>query len=494
MSGANIFDRLEEVSRTHSGHSKSPADIHSALDLIRQLGRSQERIQNLAAGSASPALPPAPTDIEDHRSVHAVMLPRMAHREIFPGNIRFVDGHEIAPEVIFMTGPMSGARLKASIDPLSLAVRPIIDLGGKENPVADFTLNNFSPFALNEVLQKCDAINVRLSQILPQGATAFDPEFALLARLHSRSGSLTPRYHPEDRAAIHYPEEILLGPIRPLAEKLIRSGFLEARFFDRIHICPACHSARLNVREECRNCRSADIEELNIIHHYKCGHQAPESDFSRNGDLICPKCSRTLNHFSVDYDKPGSVMACRACGHNSNSSTVGFTCFDCGAHHDSEHMQTRTYSSYLLTEEGQVALWSGLAGAAAAQETELQRFTNEARELAAARTIDGKPFCLMRISCNKKEEIIAREGVRAFENSCRLFSRALHEIMRKEHRIFEHEYSFYILLSNVSAAETRKGTAYIKKEATRHLRLDLGIVIEVLDADEAINCLEREAS
>ncbi|HHK74780.1 MAG TPA: hypothetical protein ENJ57_06410, partial [Rhizobiales bacterium] len=342
MSGANIFDRLEEVSRTHTGHSKSPADIHSALDLIRQLGRSQERIQNLAAGSAGPALPPAPTDIEDHRSVHAVMLPRMAHREIFPGNIRFVDGHEIAPEVIFMTGPMSGARLKASIDPLSLAVRPIIDLGGKENPVADFTLNNFSPFALNEVLQKCDAINVRLSQILPQGATAFDPEFALLARLHSRSGSLTPRYHPEDRAAIHYPEEILLGPIRPLAEKLIRCGFLEARFFDRIHICPACHSARLNVREECRNCRSADIEELNIIHHYKCGHQAPESDFSRNGDLICPKCSRTLNHFSVDYDKPGSVMACRACGHNSNSSTVGFTCFDCGAHHDSEHMQTRT--------------------------------------------------------------------------------------------------------------------------------------------------------
>ncbi len=490
MNNANIFDRLAALSETRPAHAQPPANIHSALELIRRLGHAETTVPDAGEDSTSWVAAGVATNPDTHRIIRAVMLPHMAHEEAFPRNIRFIDGREIAPDVIFLAEPMNSVRMKNAIDPLSLAVRPIIDLTQMKNPVADFTLSSFSPFSLNEILQKCDAINIRLSQILPQGNSEYDPEFALLARLYARSGSLTPRYNPENKAAIHYPEEWLLGPIQPMAEKLIRCGFLEARFFDKIHTCPACHSARLNVREECRKCRSADIEELNIIHHYKCGHQAPESDFAQGEELVCPKCSRILSHFSVDYDKPGSMMVCRACGYSSSSSTVGFTCFDCGARHDTEQMQTRTYSSYLLTEEGQVALWSGLVGASSRHESELHRFTSEAQELAASEAIGGKPFCMMRITCRNKDEIIARQGIRALERSCQLFSRALREIMRKEHRILEHNHVFYILLSNVSADETRKGTAYIRREATRHLRLDLGIRIDVLEAAEAIGCLE----
>ena len=51
----------------------------------------------------------------------------------------------------------------------------------------------------------------------------------------------------------------------------------------------------------------------NWIHHFRCSHQAVETEFQAGPHLVCPKCSQHLRHYGSDYDKPGAVFACQGC-------------------------------------------------------------------------------------------------------------------------------------------------------------------------------------
>jgi DNA-directed RNA polymerase subunit RPC12/RpoP len=56
-----------------------------------------------------------------------------------------------------------------------------------------------------------------------------------------------------------------------------------------------------------------------------------------------------LLHFSVDYDQPGTIIACAQCGHASGESRIGYRCLDCGQKGDAERLEMLDVSSYALT-------------------------------------------------------------------------------------------------------------------------------------------------
>src|SRR5262249_32408184 len=61
---------------------------------------------------------------------------------------------------------------------------------------------------------------------------------------------------------------------------LARRNYLEARFFERVSLCPKCDSHHLNVREVCPGCRRAHLTNDGLLHHFRCGYVGIPSEFS----------------------------------------------------------------------------------------------------------------------------------------------------------------------------------------------------------------------
>ncbi|WP_139219076.1 hypothetical protein [Bosea sp. CRIB-10] len=181
----------------------------------------------------------------------------------------------------------------------------------------------------------------------------------LLAYLVVRDAPLKPSYDPG------LPEVVGYGvagsrfghTIVADAAHLSDLGYLQARFFDRTNTCPSCSSARLLLREECSACRGGRVKDEAIIHHLRCAYQAAESRFERGADLVCPKCRQQLNHFSVDYDKPGMALVCGDCGHMTGEPAIGFRCIDCGMKDDAERLIARDVNAYELKHQGRTAVY-----------------------------------------------------------------------------------------------------------------------------------------
>jgi GGDEF domain-containing protein len=100
------------------------------------------------------------------------------------------------------------------------------------------------------------------------------------------------------------------------------------------------------------------VEET-LVHHYRCGCQEPESHFAQGQLLICPKCRRALHHLGVDYNKPGKIVVCRACGAVNSDPIIHFVCLDCATVTPAEGAASTDWYHYDLTDEGMCALRDG---------------------------------------------------------------------------------------------------------------------------------------
>ncbi len=95
------------------------------------------------------------------------------------------------------------------------------------------------------------------------------------------------------------------------------------------HVCPECYEKSLIYHETCPKCSSIDISEHNMIHHFRCANIAPEKEYMKGGQLICPKCARELKHIGVDYDRPTTSYHCNSCSINFSESRVICECENC---------------------------------------------------------------------------------------------------------------------------------------------------------------------
>jgi hypothetical protein len=142
---------------------------------------------------------------------------------------------------------------------------------------------------------------------------------------------------------------------------LAKRHYLEARFFDRVSLCPKCGSHHLNVREVCPTCRRAHLTSEGLLHHFRCGYVGIPAEFLPvdEGGYRCPKCNGTMRHPGTQYDRLGKAFVCRGCGVISENPPVEAVCLACGVRVPAENLVSTVVFSYVLTSRGATAVRSG---------------------------------------------------------------------------------------------------------------------------------------
>jgi hypothetical protein len=181
----------------------------------------------------------------------------------------------------------------------------------------------------------------------------------LLRRIADSGGKMSPVAEPQAKHGYQYVAPG--GDVENDLAVLARQNYLEARFFDRVSLCPKCDSHHLNVREICASCHSAHLASEGLFHHFRCGYVgippefAPEAD----GGYRCPKCNHTMHHLGTEYDRLGKAFLCRGCGVVSESPPIEAVCLSCGARTPSENLVSTVAFNYLITSRGAEAVRRG---------------------------------------------------------------------------------------------------------------------------------------
>jgi hypothetical protein len=396
------------------------------------------------------------------------------------------------PDAIVLTD-LNSAQLIAGRLPAGLAaILPVVDAsrrqshGGRANRQrADLHIAAPSRAGFGDALEMLVPIIERVRSLPATVLSSDDPRLMLLARLVVRDRGIEPRRDPKARETIVYADESSVPGVVRHAEDLVALGLLHKEFFDMLITCPRCDSGRLCVRERCSACRSTNLVEESIFHHLRCAYQAPEHEFRNGRTFTCPKCRSHLEHFSVDYDRPGSLSVCRACGHASGETSVGFLCLDCEAESDSADMGSRTIHRYEVSEAGHECLRSGAALPApgAQEDSAIYRIRN----FVARQTAANEPCCILRVQL---EEPPGRSAGRSYLQTCELFASSMREAFTSETEIVESTPRFFALLANDDKAEVESALPEIRTALEQYLSSPPKIHYSVHAPDEIQHLLD----
>jgi CheY-like chemotaxis protein/ribosomal protein L40E len=386
---------------------------------------------------------------------------------------------------ILVKDPVSVEELGAIWRAKALYTLPLVDATGTLGCIADIDASKLTArdtTFLDQVLGKAHDRRLKLHRDL---RFSEDLGEQLIGRLFVMDRPLLPTYDPHSKWQVTYNVPLTTAVIMREAEALCEHGFLRREFFDRFHVCPQCDSHRLHVREECRKCHSSQLEEEQYLHHFRCAYQGPESDFRRGDRLVCPKCRYELTHFGYDYDRPGSMVACEACGNAASEPAVGFVCLDCGGHVDADVAPPRDLYSYYLTDQGIgfAELGHSLLGTA----THALRFADLPLELvvalngAAKRYNETKePFTLISIYYRNERDIVAEHGAKTFAKVRDLFLENLRTVLRGDADLVVSGHSRdFVLLAGSEPEETSADFDLLVAGAEKTLRCDLGPSFQV---------------
>jgi len=274
---------------------------------------------------------------------------------------RAVSNAEEGFDVIVVLAPIDNQQLAAARSTARNWLAPILDFSGNHRLMADFWDVQLTSASLEEGLLACLPILQRMAR-LPRLTDGPDRKaLCMLGMAYTRATKLEAQLCADRKAGVHYHLLDGLGATHEILDELYTAGLLSRRFFDRTHLCDVCGSSRLNVREVCEGCTSSDVATVSIIHHYRCGHQAPESDFTGTGNnqLHCPKCREQLRHLGVDYSRPGQSFVCNACDERMSDPQISFACMECYGETAADRAETRSWYHYELTSDGEQALMDG---------------------------------------------------------------------------------------------------------------------------------------
>ena len=366
---------------------------------------------------------------------------------------------------------------------------PVIDLTGSLGARADLDASKLATADADSIARVIDGFRQRAATLHDDILLSEDLSDRLLGRIYLSGRDLRPAYAADEAGLVAYNAVLAPDIVEQEAKKLVQSQFLTCTFFDRFLRCSRCQSSRLNVREECPDCRSPNITEQAYLHHFRCAYQGPESDFKQGDDLVCPKCRQEMAHFSIDYDKPGSVMVCSACTHASSEPAVGLLCIDCESHYDGDAIESHDVFSYQLTNRAHAYLETGRA--LLGRKREAMRFAELPVELIVALNAELRQysekdisFALVDISYRNKSEIEHEHGPKQFEKGRDLFLENLGNVLRAEDSVVKGQAYDFALLRDTDPEEVRNGLEEIRANASDVLRLDLGVVMHVYGPEE----------
>lgn len=194
-----------------------------------------------------------------------------------------------------------------------------------------------------------------------EAAIAEKRRIDLLRCVADAGGVIEP--HPNPQAQHGYEYRRLAGAVERDLQFLAERQYLDARFFDRVNLCPKCQNHHLNVREICSGCRQAHLTSEVLLHHFRCGYTGRASEFASEhrgeGGYTCPKCNRQMRHLGTEYDRLGRTSVCRECGLSAEDLQVEAVCLVCGTRTLAENLTNIDFFAYALTSLGRAAIRNG---------------------------------------------------------------------------------------------------------------------------------------
>jgi CheY-like chemotaxis protein len=371
----------------------------------------------------------------------------------------------------------------------ALYALPVIDLTGTLGAKADLDGSKLSAHNAEQIAQLIRRFQNNRTRLHRDLLFSENLGEELLGRVFVSGRPLMAALDPVSKSFVSY-NTTLSGPlVAREAEGLCEQGLFKREFFDRFQVCPRCDSARMHVREECPKCRSAELVEEPYLHHFKCAYQGPESEFRQGDDLVCPKCRRELSHFGFDYDRPGSMLVCRACGHAGSEPAVGFVCLDCGAHSDSEGCRTHDVYSYRLSDQGVGFAEYGRSFLGRARDAlrlaELPIELVVALNAAAKRYNEEKiPFTLVNIAYEKEREITAEHGARDFALARDLFIENMRAALHKGDMVVKGQSYDFALLRDIGPVQAQSDFDKLREAAQGSVRYDLGAKFQAFGPED----------
>jgi hypothetical protein len=395
-------------------------------------------------------------------------------------------------DAIILTAAIPDRMLDALLQNVADPLVPVVSLENDRRRGIDAAGSEHVAF------QRASEIHQRIQQLHPSMRRSRRSEDILLGRMFVRDADLVPMHDPTLPDFVGYPVAGRLEGVSEIALQLSNRGLLTKDFFDRLNICADCRSARLSVREECHVCRSANLHEETIVHHFRCGHEAPESHFRSGTNFECPKCGHALRHIGLDYDKPGSVVRCGGCDAVNDLPAVGLKCMDCGRHHSGEEVPTRNWYSFKLTRFGIRHLLEKRAddvvdadkyathphAGSDAFRVLLEQVLREQREFQSS-------FQVVRLSVLNADEIRAA-NIRLWKMSVDLIHDALHSALREVDVVRqESDDTFLLLLPRTDRRGAEVAARHIVDRCEKVLKIDARLAFTALDEVE-IRSLRHE--
>lgn len=163
-----------------------------------------------------------------------------------------------------------------------------------------------------------------------------DPKVLSLLELlaENKLPALEPVFAPRPDGWVSYPVvENHLGVDAEYAQRLLsdlhRLGYLERHFAERLLFCPVCNSHNLEWSISCPKCGSPNLTRVRLLRHRPCNWTAPEKDFQRKDERICPKCRAELFLVGSDYDDLGNRYQCENCREITRAPVEKWHCPGC---------------------------------------------------------------------------------------------------------------------------------------------------------------------
>lgn len=446
---------------------------------------SPQRIADVAGIEAEPeAELKLPAVLAEQRQM-VLCLPAPISEEMLPEGIRQQRERGQTPDVIILTDPSGVNLINSWMSAAAAAVVPIIDASGRARHRADATMSALTGRGLAETIRELEPVMDRVKQLPESYFKTRDARSMLLARLAVRERQMAPVRDANLKATMRFFDESAIAGVTPVAESLVRTGHMTRKFFDRLHCCPSCQSSRLSVREECSGCRSANITEEPIIHHLRCGYQGPEHDFKLpDNSMKCPKCTHALEHFSVDYDKPGSLFVCGDCDNTTGDTAIGFVCLDCDSQHDAEKVKTRTIYTYDLTESGRETAYASPMDERGSVDAGGSSVRDRIRRFAADNSAAGRPYAVLMIRLDAQQEARKAAGERVWRESVALYGSILRELFNPTTDIIEIGETWLVCVSNETREKIEASLPDIRTELEKNIAAPLGARYDVLGADQ----------
>jgi CheY-like chemotaxis protein len=393
-------------------------------------------------------------------------------------------------DALVIKAPASSDDLVTLWERKALFALPVIDLTGSLGDRADFDASKLEPHERNQVERLIRGFNERRSRLHRDVLLSDDLEDRVLGRIFVSGKPLRARLDPGSPSCVTYNVTLRADVLAREAEALCKKALLKHDFVERFHVCGRCNSSRIHARDACIKCRSSNLRAEEYLRHFRCGFQAPKSEFSKGLHLVCPKCRRQLGEIGTDYEPVATMIVCQSCGNADSKADIGMVCLDCDAHYDWGMCHARDAYSYRLTDQGTGFAEYGRSFLGLFQKP--LRFEELPRELIVALNEGAKkfnedrtPFTLVNIFYKNERAVTSEHGSRVFAETRDQFLANLRTSLGGSDLVFKGASSYdFAFMPRVAPQQATRSFTSLRQDAASTLRYDLGATLKAFGPED----------